>query len=309
MVSVTLGAFAQLAAQESQEALPQGHIRYKLVRIETFGGPNSYFMFVSQTLNNTGIATGSADTPSTLSPPFCLNDCFATHAFEWKDGRVIDLGALAEVGASFPNAINARGVVAGVSLNGGFDPALGLPYFDAVVFKDGRVIDLGTFGGPLSYAAAVNDRDEVVGFALNSTPDAFDLGDFCQNYPMPTQMRAFVWKDGVMQDIGTLGGTDSCALFVNNRRHAAGVSFTNSIVNANTGLPTIHPFLWNGETLMDLGSLGGTLAFTNGINDRGQVAGASTLAGDRTFDAFIWEKGKAHGSRQSGWKFPRGDWL
>jgi len=33
-------------------------------------------------------------------------------------------------------------------------------------------------------------------------------------------------------------------------------------------------------------------AFANGINDRGQVAGASTLTGDQTFDAFIWEKGK-----------------
>ena len=50
-----------------------------------------------------------------------------------------------------------------------------------------------------------------MGFALNATPDSFDLGDFCQNYPMPNQMRAFIWRDGIKKDMGTLGGTDSCA--------------------------------------------------------------------------------------------------
>jgi probable HAF family extracellular repeat protein len=288
-LAMPLGLAAQDDAAQAKKAQ---HHHYKLIEVATFGGPNSYFTFVTQTLNKHGAATGWADTPIALNPPFCLVDCFASHAFEWKDGMVIDLGALPKPGTTIPNDINAKGVVVGPSFNGGYDPALGLPYFDGVVFKDGQVIDLGTFGGPLSYAAAVNDHEQVVGFALNSTSDSFDLGDSCQTYPMPTQMRAFVWKDGVMQDLGTLGGTDSCALFVNNKGEAAGISFTNSIVNPTTGIPTIHPFLWNGQTMVDLGSLGGTLAFANGINDRGQVAGASSLAGDQTFDAFIWEKGK-----------------
>lgn len=285
-----------VAAQESQSAVQRSegqHHRYKLVDIGTFGGPNSYFTFITQTLNPHGSATGFADTSTALNPPFCLVDCFASHAFVWKDGVVTDLGSLpGETGFSGPNGINARGVVAGSSFNGRFDPALGLPYFEAVVFRDGQVIDLGTFGGPLSYSAAINDRDQVVGFALNSTPDSFDLGDSCENYPMPSQMHAFIWKDGVKQDMGTLGGTDSCALFVNDTGQATGVSFTDTVVNPTTGVPTIHPFIWDGEQMRDLGSLGGTLAFANGINSRGQIAGASTLAGDQTFDAFVWDKGR-----------------
>jgi probable HAF family extracellular repeat protein len=265
---------------------------YRPVIMETFGGPNSYFTFIFRSLNSHGVATGTADTPVAINPPFCLVDCFLTHAFQWKDGDFIDLGALPAVGASFPSDINSRGVVVGLSLNGGTDSTLGLPFFDAVVWKDGQIIDLETFGGPLSYAAAINDHDEVVGFALNSTPDSFDLGDFCQNFPMPTQMRAFIWHDGALQDLGTLGGTDSCALFVNDRGQTAGNSFTNSTVNPSTGLPTLHPFLWHEGKMLDLGTLGGTLAVANGINRRGQVGGVSTLAGDQALHPFLWDKGQ-----------------
>jgi len=39
--------------------------------------------------------------------------------------------------------------------------------------------------------------------------------DFCFNPPMPTEMRAFIWDNGSKLNLGTLGGTDSCALYVN----------------------------------------------------------------------------------------------
>jgi probable HAF family extracellular repeat protein len=81
-------------------------------------------------------------------------------------------------------------------------------------------------------------------------------------------------------------------LFINERGEAAGHSFTTSIINPSTGFPTIHPFLWDDEQMLDLHTLGGTLAFANGLNNRGQVAGASTLAGDQEFHAFLWDKGK-----------------
>ena len=288
----TSAAFAQ--EQRAEQEQGKEHRRYKLIELGTFGGPNSYFTFISKPLNNQGVAAGMADTAAAANPPLCLlfPDCFLTHAFLWKDGAITDLGALPGIGGSFINGINRNGLVVGMSLNGGSDPVLGLPYFDAVVWKDGQIIDLGTFGGPLSYSGAVNDQGQVVGFALNSTPDTFDLGDSCQNFPMPTQMRAFVWDRGVMRDLGTLGGTDSCALFINDRGQVAGNSFTNSTVNPGTQLPTLHPFFWDGYEMKDLGTLGGTLAFAQGINNRGQVAGASSLANDMTFHAFLWGKGK-----------------
>ena len=44
--------------------------------------------------------------------------------------------------------------------------------------------------------------------------------------------------------------------------------------------------------MTDLGMLGGTLAFVNGIKSRSQVAGATTLAGDQIFHPFLWDQGK-----------------
>src|SRR5712692_1302714 len=283
---VALGTPVRLTAQ---------HTRYKLVDVGTFGGPNGgYFAFVgARSLNNHGVTTGAADTSTAVNPPFCFNDCFLAHTFLWQNSVLTDLGGLpgASVSQSGPNDINAKGVIAGIAFSGPIDPVIGFPEFDAVVWKDGQIIDLGTFGGTFSYANAINDQDQVVGFGLNSTPDSFDLGDFCENFPMPTQMRAFVWQNGVKQDLGTLGGTDSCALFVNQRGQAAGHSFTDSIVNPNTGLPTIHPFIWENGKMVDLGTLGGAVAVAGAINDRGQIAGSSDLAGDLTSHPFLWDRG------------------
>jgi len=295
--TITISAPTSAAAATKEvSALPQHH-HYKLVEIATLGGPNSYFTFSNRPLSNSGVAVGFSDTSISVSPPFCFNDCFLEHTFLWKGDVLTELGGLpgVAISGSNPNYINSNGVIAGIAFNGGIDTVMGLPQYDAVIWKGGQIIDLGTFGGPLSYAAAINDRDEAVGFALNNTPASFDLGDFCQNFLMPTQMHAFIWRNGVKQDLGTLGGTDSCALFINNSGQATGNSFTNSIVNPGTGLgvPTIHPFFWDGRELLDIGALGnGTVATVAGINSRGQVAGISNLADDLIFHAFLWDKEK-----------------
>ena len=158
------------------------HSRYKLIDLGTFGGPNSYFNFVgSRSLNNQGMATGGADTPTSVNPSFCLNDCFLAHTFLRQNGTLADLGGLPGVSASqsLPNDINAEGVVAGIAFTGEVDPVIDFPEFNAVIWKNGKIIDLGTFGGTFSYANAINNQDQAVGFALNTTPASFDFGDFC----------------------------------------------------------------------------------------------------------------------------------
>jgi probable HAF family extracellular repeat protein len=45
-------------------------------------------------------------------------------------------------------------------------------------------------------------------------------------------------------------------------------------------------------TVTDLGTLGGTFSFGVGINNRGWVAGFSTLPGDLNQHAFLWRNGK-----------------
>ncbi len=288
IVATTL--FAALAA--TAPLFAQQHTRYKLIDIGTFGGPNSGFFPGEGLINNRGVVIGSADT-STPDPhaPNCFGDCFIGHTFQWQNGVLTDLGALPGANSSGPNWMNADGAVTGISQNGLIDPMSGTPEYDAVVWKDGQIIKLGTFGGNFSYANAINDRGQVAGFALNTTPDSFGLGDLCENGPFATQMRASVWTDGDIRDLGTLGGPDSCALWLNQNGQAAGHSFTNSTLNPLTGFPTVHPFLWDHGTMFDVGTLGGTFGLANAINSRGDVVGRMNLAGDLTAHPFLWRKG------------------
>jgi probable HAF family extracellular repeat protein len=102
-----------------------------------------------------------------------------------------------------------------------------------------------------------------------------------------------------MQDLGTLpGGNDSAAFFINKRGQIAGWSFTNTTPNPvpdacsfwSQNLPTLDPFLWDDGKMIDLGTLGGTCGHANFLNNRGQVAGFSYLAGDQSCRPFLWDK-------------------
>jgi probable HAF family extracellular repeat protein len=123
---------------------------------------------------------GWADTATPDPDGFFNEDFFVAHAFVWQKGVRTDLGALgASPDNNISNAtwISETGLIAGFSENGAFDPLLPppAPEIRAVLWKDGQIIDLGTLGGNLSFANAVNNRGQVVGFALNTTPDPFGI--------------------------------------------------------------------------------------------------------------------------------------
>ena len=68
--------------------------------------------------------------------------------------------------------------------------------------------DLGTLGGTNSYAIAINDRGQVVGY---SGTDRGMTG------------HAFLYSDGAMTDLGTLGGAvGSWASAINDRGQVVG---------------------------------------------------------------------------------------
>jgi probable HAF family extracellular repeat protein len=281
----------QLAAQNKQ-----GHNQhhYRFIDLGTLGGPASYINndpsgdgAASSILSPRGIVVGAADT--SIPDPSCSN-CFVSHAFQAQNGLMTDLGALPGVNYSFASWISPGGLVAGFSQNGEIDPLLGAPEINAVLWKDGEIVNLGTIeGGYESNAFAVNDRGQVAGVFLNTIPDPFS--------PFGLQVRAFLWQKGVMEDLGTLGGPEAGAYFMNERGQVAGVAFTNSTPNPVLDLcgsyavavPTEDPFIWKDGKMIDLGTLGGTCGVPNAMNNRGQVVGESNIAGDLTAHPFLWD--------------------
>jgi probable HAF family extracellular repeat protein len=127
---------------------------------------------------------------------------------------------------------------------------------------------------------------------LNAVPDPYSLyGVFFEGSSNSTQTRGFLWQDGHISDLGTLGGPDTLAGFVSDAGQIAGLSYTNSSPNPTTGVPTVDPFFWKNGKMTDIGTLGGVFGLSNRMNNRGQVVGQSDLAGDVSFHAFLWEPG------------------
>ena len=287
-----------LAALAIPEQLDAQHTRYKVIDLGTFGGPNSDLIEELQVINSRGTVVGFAET-TTPDPyaPNCL--CLIAHAFEWQKGKVTDLGALPGVNNSGANWISESGLIAGGSENGMIDPLLGVPEHHAVLWENGQIIDLGTLGGGYqSTAWAVNSHGQVAGDSLNLVPDPFN--------PAGTQERTFLWQDGVMQDLGTLGGPDAGLIGfkgnveMNERGQVVACSLTSLTPNPDTGLPPVDPFLWDKEKgMLDLGSLGGASGCAINLNNRGQVVGYSSLAehpgacltGGPGCHPFLWDRG------------------
>src|SRR4051794_13519191 len=120
---------------------------------------------------------------------------------------IIDLGTLASdnSGRSEANAINATGQVVGGAFLSRIAPQR------PVLWHNGQVLDLNasTTAGGTGLALAINDGGQVVGLAQ------FD--------PNGGMSRACLWQDGVVTDLGTLGGKSSTA---------RGVSGTGTIVGS-----------------------------------------------------------------------------
>jgi probable HAF family extracellular repeat protein len=293
-----LGTAVRLGAQEQQKKKPGVH-HYKLFDMGTLGGPNTFPQgSTSLAINSRGLAVAQAETsipdpyaPNCLQPPECL----AAHTITWQNGVQTDLGALPGVGnTSAPLWLNDQGTIVGISENGVIDPLTGSPENHAVLWKGGKIVDLGTLGGNASLANAINNRGQAVGYALNAIPDSDANGlpfDFPVTvFPVATQLRAVLWQDGVIHDLGTLGrGNDAAALFVNDRGQVAGMSFTDTVLNPS-GVPTEDPFFWENGKMVDIGTLGGTSGYPLRMNNRGQVVGTSLVAGDQDNHAFLWDK-------------------
>ena len=181
--------------------------QYQLIDVGTFGGAQAFLNGPAELITGNGAALGTADTtiPDADYPnfnPFVVGvaDPNIAHAFSWRNGRLTDLGALPGDNSSAVFEVNRHGVGTGLSELETYDPVTAYQVAHAVLFRNGRVKDLGTLpGGNQSQAIAINDHGTVAGFGNNAVPDPVSV------FGWGTQTRSFVWEHGVMRDIGSLG--------------------------------------------------------------------------------------------------------
>ena len=160
------------------------------------------------------------------------------------------------------NGINASGQVVGFSSET-LDGASSRAFIVSTASSSSAMIDLGTLGGAHAQAWGINDS----GFVTGNSQINSDLGS----------THAFIWaRTTGMVDLGTLGGDFSYGTSINAKNHVAGYS---TIDKDND---RVHAFLYDGEKMLDLGSLSGAsldldFSFALGVNSADQVVGYSYL--------------------------------
>ena len=95
----------------------------------------------------------------------------------------------------------------------------------------------------------------------------------------------FLYVDGAIKDLATLGDGD-CS--------ATGINSTDAIVGWEDSLQGTRAFRYADSRFTDLGSLGGTSSRATAINDAGEIVGWSTLAGadPQAQRAFLYVNGR-----------------
>src|SRR5262249_54129027 len=137
-----------------------------------------------------------------------------------------------------------------------------------------------TDGFATSVASAINRAGDAVGHESTT--------DFSSEH-------AFFWHNGVMTDLGTLGGAYSYAYGINDSDQVVGEAGTGE-VDAN-GNAIYHAFLWQNGVMTDLGNtLGGANSIAYGLNNAGPVVGTADTGaidayGLAIFDSFQWQNG------------------
>lgn len=210
------------------------------------------------------------------------------------NGTIQDLSAPDGIGST-GRAINASGQVAG-------GLAISPGQSHAFLYADGQMKDLGAFSGDRSDAYGINDAGEVVGTSLvagvggvpntwrafrysGGTLDELDIGgaySIAWDINNAGQVvgdwgpssaggsHAFVYKDGILQDLGNLGGASTYALSINDRGDVVGYGST------GRG-DTLHGFIYADGKIVDVNSLlvapdGWEITRTSAINEGRQIA-------------------------------------
>jgi len=211
---------------------------------------------------------------------------------------IADLGTLEGGTFSQPFAVSGYGLVSGSS-----NLANGNQH--ATLWLEKLKIDIGApgLGGPNSIAFGDNDKFQSAGEGETSTSDP-NGEDFC-GFGTHLTCLPFLWQDGEMIQLPTLGGNNGVAMAISNRGEVAGFAETST---SDPGCPApqvlhFEPAVWEKGMIHKLPTFAGDPdGVAQQINDNGVVVGGSGTCA--TFNAnflynlvpvhaLLWEKGKA----------------
>lgn len=225
----------------------------------TLGGASS----IARGINNSGVVVGSAALASGIE-----------NAFSYNGGPLQSLGSAAIHSGAYD--VNSSGQIVGTSNS------------NSVLFANGSVTRVSS--GTLT---AINDSGVVVGvdnghgYVVSGTTSTMlptlCSGSFCGNIPQDinnsgvivgdagtaSDRHAFMFANGSLSDLGTLGGRFSSAFSLNE---------LGQIVGTADSASGPHAFLYTGGAMQDLNSLidpatGWILVEARDINESGQIVG------------------------------------
>jgi probable HAF family extracellular repeat protein len=129
------------------------------------------------------------------------------------------------------------------------------------------VRDLGTLGGTFAFAGGISDSGWVQGYS---------------SLPGDNETHSFLWRNGVMTDLGTLGGPNSFSDFRPNDFGDGGGYSDTSTPDPNgedyCGFGTqliCRAFYWHHGAMLAQPTLGGNNSAGFGTNDLGDLAGSA----------------------------------
>ncbi len=179
---------------------------------------------------------------------------------------IADLGTPDDSYSEAHGLNNSNGVVGEFELTNSFSVS-------AFWYRDGTRTNIGTLtGNPYAVAWGINETNAIVGESA-----------------VGVDTHAFVYSNGVMTDLGTLGGSFvggySSAHAINRSGQIVGESSTSFMLAS-----TIHAVLYSGGTKTDLGALGGDYSSANGVNSSGIIVGESDVVeqGVTNVHAFVY---------------------